>query len=154
MLREANRDDIPAMRRIRAAVRENQLRSLVITETDYVPYLEEHGRGWVVETQGEVVGFAIGSASDGNIWALFVDPNHERRGYGRQLLQAVVSWLWSQGLNQLWLTTEPNTRAHHFFEAAGWQCVGSTAGCDLRFELYRAQHDGTADNPSVSQNHG
>jgi GNAT superfamily N-acetyltransferase len=32
-----------------------------------------------------VVAFAIGDATIGNIWALFVDPRHERRGFGRRL---------------------------------------------------------------------
>ena len=136
MLREATRADIPAMHRVRLAVKENQLTSSVITEADYEPALEKHGRGWVVEENGEVVAFAVGDKRDGNIWALFVHPSHEGRGHGRQLHEAMVSWLWDQGLQKLWLTTEANTRAAAFYEAAGWKRAGTTKEGDLRFELW------------------
>jgi hypothetical protein len=56
------------MHRVRLAVRENPLRSAIVTEADYLPYLEAHGRGWVIEADGEVAAFAIGDARDGNIW--------------------------------------------------------------------------------------
>jgi GNAT superfamily N-acetyltransferase len=135
MLREASRADIPAMQRVRMSVRENRLRTRTITEADYVPAMETNGRGWVIEENGEVVGFAVGDRRDGNIWALFVHPNHEGHGYGRQLHDAMVAWLWSQGLEQLWLTTEPGTRAQAFYEAAGWQRAGRTDRGELRFEL-------------------
>lgn len=135
MLRGALRADIPAMHRVRMSVRENRLRTRTITEADYVPAMETHGRGWVIEESGEVVGFAVGDKRDGNIWALFVHPDHEGRGYGRQLHDAMVAWLWSQGLEQLWLTTQPGTRAQAFYEAAGWQRAGRTDHGELRFEL-------------------
>ncbi len=135
MIRDARRDDIPAMQRIRMSVRENRLVSRVITDAELVAALESHGRGWVAEENGEVVGFAIGDARDGNIWALFVDPEHEGRGHGRRLHDAMVSWLRSQGLDQLWLTTEPGTRAQKFYEAAGWEPAGVTDQGELRFEL-------------------
>ena len=64
-------------------------------------------------------------------------PEHERPGYGRQLHDAMVGWLWSAGLRSLWLTTEPGTRAQRFYEAAGWQLMGTTAGGEVRYELQR-----------------
>jgi len=150
MLRKAHRDDIPAMHRIRLSVRENRLRTSVVSEADYVPFIEEHGRGWVIEDNGELVGFAIGNVRNGSVWALFVDPNHERNGHGRQLHQAMVSWLWSQGLELLWLTTDPDTRAQQFYEAAGWRQTGTEAGGELRFELRRPQPGTAADVPSAA----
>jgi len=39
----------------------------------------------VALVHGEVVGFAIGRADDGNVWALFVEPAHEGRGIGGAL---------------------------------------------------------------------
>lgn len=134
-LRAATRDDVPAMHRIRQAVRENRPRTTAVTETDYIPYIEEHGCSWVVEVQDEIVGFAVGDVRDGNIWALFVHPDHEKRGYGKQLHDRMVESLWNRGLNKLQLTTDPGTRAQGFYEAAGWQCKGSTSKGTLRFEL-------------------
>lgn len=134
MLREARRADIPGMHRVRLAVKENRLVSNVVTEKDYAPAIELTGRGWVIELGTEIVAFAIGDKTDGSIWALFVDPQHERRGYGRQLHDVVVDWLFSQGLKDLWLTTAPGTRAERFYEIAGWRRAGATAKADVRFE--------------------
>jgi GNAT superfamily N-acetyltransferase len=138
VLRQATRDDIPAMHRVRLAVRENRLTSSAIREAHYLPAIEVTGRGWVVEVDGAIVAFAIGNAQTGNIWALFVDPDHERRGYGRRLHDVMVEWLFSRGLETLWLTTGPNTRAQGFYEAAGWQRTGMVTGGDVRYELSSA----------------
>ena len=134
MLRQAVASDIPGIQRVRRSVRENRLISTVVSDEDVREAIETTGRGWVIEAQGGVVAFAIGHAGTGNIWALFVHPDHERRGYGRLLHDTMIGWLWSQGLEQLWLTTEPGTRAERFYEAAGWQRVGPTDSGELRFE--------------------
>ena len=83
--RQAVRADIPAMHDIRMAVRENRLISTILTEADYVDAIESTGRGWVSVAQDTVVGFAVGNALNGNIWALFVHPDHQARGHGRRL---------------------------------------------------------------------
>ena len=134
VLREAVAGDIGGMQRVRRAVRENKLVSTVIRDEDVLEAIERTGRGWVVEAGGEVVGFAIGNMN-GNIWALFVDPEHERRGYGRRLHDTMTQWLWSHGIAQLWLTTEPGTRAQKFYESAGWRFTGTTPGGEARYEL-------------------
>ena len=123
------------MHRVRLAVRENRLTSR-ITEEDYIPAIEETGRGWVVEVDGGVVGFAVGNAATGNIWALFVDPAHEGQGHGRRLHDAMVEWLFSRGLERLWLSTDPNTRAHRFYESAGWRHTGMLANGEATFERH------------------
>jgi GNAT superfamily N-acetyltransferase len=123
------------MHRVRLAVRENVLRSTVITEEHYLPAIEATGRGWVVEVDARVVGFAIGNADTGNIWALFVDPEHEGRGHGRALHDAMVEWLFSRGLRHLWLGTDPDTRAERFYRAAGWRYTGKAANGETLYEL-------------------
>ena len=139
VVRQATRDDIVPIWRVRYAVRENKLTPGVISDQEVVDHLESLGRGWVVEVGGQVVGFAVGNATEGNIWALFVDPAHERHGIGRALHDTMVQWLWSQGLTRLWLTTGLGTRAERFYRAAGWRCVGSADHGDHRFELERAR---------------
>ena len=137
MLRQAVKEDIAAMHCVRLAVRENTLSSPDrITEADYVAALERLGRTWVIETDGEIAAFATGYKS-GNIWALFVHPNHEGHGYGKALHSVMVEWLWSLGLTRLWLTTSPGTRAEGFYHALGWQPCGIVTGEELRLELYR-----------------
>jgi GNAT superfamily N-acetyltransferase len=112
------------------------LTSRAIGDAEVVDYLERFGRGWVVVDEGdEVLGFAIGDARDGNIWALFVDPEHEGRGHGRRLHDAMVAWLFSRGLERLWLSTEPDTRAEGFYRRAGWTDRGLLPSGERRFEL-------------------
>lgn len=139
LVRQATRDDVVSIWRVRYAVRKNTLRPGVISDQEVVDHLESLGRGWVAEDGSKVVAFAIGNARDGNIWALFVDPPHERRGIGRRLHDTMARWLWSQGLTRLWLTTGLGTRAEGFYRAAGWQCVGPADHGDHRFELQRAE---------------
>jgi GNAT superfamily N-acetyltransferase len=136
-MRRARISDIAGIQRVRGAVRENRLVSTVIRDDDVRDAIERTGRGWVVESGGEVIAFAIGNAENGNVWALFVDPAHERRGHGRRLHDTMVAWLWSRGLDRLWLTTGPRTRAQRFYEAAGWQLAGKTEHGELRYEMRR-----------------
>jgi nicotinamide riboside kinase/GNAT superfamily N-acetyltransferase len=136
-LRAITRADIPALMRIRSAVTENVLRSTVLTEQHYREALECGGHGFVVEHDGEIVGFTLGNGATGNVWALFIDPPHEGRGHGRRLLDALVAWFWTRGLDTLWLTTGAHTRAERFYREAGWQQIAATPGGELRFELYR-----------------
>ena len=137
MLRQAVASDIPGIQFVRASVRENRLVSTVITDEAVREAIEVDGRGWVVESQGEVVAFSIGNARTGNVWALFVHPDHERRGHGRRLHDIMLSWMWNQGLERLWLTTEPKSRAQSFYEAAGWQLTGRTDRGELWYEMRR-----------------
>jgi len=69
--------------------------------------------------------------------SLRVHPDHERQGFGRLLHDEMLSWLWSQGLEKLWLTTEPGTRAEQFYKAAGWDVKGNTDSGEVCFEKHR-----------------
>jgi GNAT superfamily N-acetyltransferase len=123
------------MQRVRLAVRENRLSNPNrITEADYIAALEELGRTWVVEADAEIAAFATGYKA-GSIWALFVHPDHEGRGYAEALHCTLVNWLWSLGHTRLWLTTSPGTRAESFYISRGWQPCGIVSGGDLRLEL-------------------
>jgi len=134
--RRATRSDIPGMHIVRLAVRENRLTTSAVTEEHYIPAIESTGRGWVIEDHGEVIAFAIGNSETGNIWALFVHPNHEGKGYGRSLQDVMVSWLFEQGLTRLHLDTELGTRAQRFYEASGWTCVGHDADGEALYERF------------------
>ena len=89
-----------------------------------------------MESQGTIVGFAIGNALTGNVWALFVDPEEEGRGHGRRLHGAMVEWLFSRGVRRLWLSTDPHTRAQKFYELAGWSFAGMLPSGEALYELY------------------
>jgi GNAT superfamily N-acetyltransferase len=135
-LRIATRDDIAEMQRIRMAVRENQLVSIVLTAADYERHLTNSARTWVALVDGRVAGFAAGDRATANLWALFVDPPHERRGLGRALHDDCVAWL-LEATPAIWLTTERGTRADRFYRAAGWRETGRTVSDEVRLELTR-----------------
>lgn len=142
-LRQANRADADEIWRVRYLVTENRLTPGRLDHALLNPYLEEYGRGWVVELEPgpnlKIAGFSIGDARDGNIWALFVDPALHGRGYGRQLHDVMVNWLFAQGLTRLNLGTQPDSRAESFYRRAGWRATQESldAHGDKRFELLK-----------------
>lgn len=130
---------IPAMHKIRMAVRENVLSNPnVVTEKDYLEMLENGGKGWVCFSENELVGFAMVDLPKRNIWALFVHPGFENQGIGRKLQQLMLDWSFAQkGIENLWLSTAPGTRAEHFYEKSGWEKTGITSTGEIRFEMSR-----------------
>lgn len=135
-VRRAYRSDISAMHSIRLGVHENQLSDRTrVTEADYGPLLDGHGRGWVAEAQGAILGFVIVSAKDRKLWALFVDPHAEGRGVGRALHNALLAWAADSGLSSLRLTTDRGTRAERFYKAAGWRPIEPSNREEAWFEI-------------------
>jgi len=137
LLRQATRDDIEAIWNVRYSVRENRLPHGLVSSEDVRRQIEDTGKGWVVESDGKIVAFAIGNSTTGNIWGLFVHPSAEGHGHGTRLHDAVTQWLWSQGHKTLWLTTGATTRARKFYELNGWRDVGLTDKGEARYELSR-----------------
>jgi len=138
-LRRATVADIPAMSRIRLAVRENALSDPArITEQMYRDYLDELGRGWVAEIDGQIVGFSYANRTDGSIWALFVDPAREGLGAGKRLLRLAVDWLFEIGLDEIRLGTAAHTRADRFYAAQGWTREDMKDDVEVWYRLRRA----------------
>ena len=138
--RRAVEADIPAMSRIRLAVRENTLSNPArITEAMYRDYLDAKGRGWVAVDgdDGAIVAFSYADRTDGSIWALFTDPAHEGRGAGKALLRLCVDWLFEIGFDELRLGTAANTRADRFYAAQGWTREGMKDEIEVGFHLRR-----------------
>ena len=134
-VRVATEADIPAMHRIRLAVRENRLADpSMVQPDDYRPLLGANGRGWVAEAGGAIAGFAVADLVRRNVWALFVDPEMEGRGIGRRLHDVMMEWFAAQGVERVWLSTDPGTRAEAFYRAAGWQPAGDHHG-EARYEM-------------------
>lgn len=143
LLRQATRADTAELWRVRYAVTENRLTPGRIGDAELHAYLEDHGRGWVVELsaapQPRIAGFAIGDARNGHVWALFVDPPLHGQGHGRRLHRTMVDWLFAQGHGRLQLGTQPDSRAEAFYRRAGWRPLdaGLDAHGDRRLELLK-----------------
>lgn len=134
-IREVIPNDIPTLARLRLSVRENVLSNPdLITQADYTEFLFKRGKGWVCEVNGEVVGFSIVDLVDKNVWALFLDPDYEKRGIGRQLHDKMLDWYFSKTNDTLWLGTDPGTRAEGFYRKAGWENAGMH-GKETKFEM-------------------
>jgi GNAT superfamily N-acetyltransferase len=85
----------------------------------------------VAEVDGEIVGFvSVGPGTDpdtdGELYAIYVLPDHWGTGLGRALMQAGEERLRDLGHQHaiLWVL-EDNPRARRFYEAAGWTLDGT-----------------------------
>jgi GNAT superfamily N-acetyltransferase len=88
----------------------------------------------VAEVEGEVRGFAsVGAAREeqdqelGELYAIYVDPDHWGAGLGRALIAEAEARLRSAGFAEaiLWVL-EDNPRTRRFYEAAGWTHDGGS----------------------------
>lgn len=135
MIREVTIGDIAAIHEVRMAVKENILNNpSLVTHEDYVRYITIAGKGWVYEAEGTIVGFAIVSLDESNVWALFVDPYFENKGIGTQLHDTMLNWFFAFSKKTIWLSTAPGTRAEIFYRKNGWQEVGMKNG-EVKFEM-------------------
>lgn len=135
MLRKARVGDVPAMNRLRLQVRENILSDPSrITEAMTRRAITAEGRGWVWDADGEILGFSIARDADPSIWALFVLPGYEGGGIGSALHDVAVEWLWSRGATRIWLSTDPDTRAHRFYRDRGWRETAVLPSGEVRLE--------------------
>ncbi len=137
--REATIQDIPQIQIVRHSVHENRLSNpALVTDADCVEYLTIRGKGWVCEIDNEIVGFAIADLKDKNIWALFVDPQFENKGVGKQLQALMLHWYFSMQ-DYVWLSTAQNTRAEHFYTLTGWRKIGILLSGEVKFEMTRTE---------------
>jgi len=138
IFREACIRDIPQIQIVRHSVRENMLSDPgLVTDEDCAEYLANRGRGWVCESNGEIVGFAIADLYEDNIWALFVKPDFEKMGIGRKLHDIMMDWYFSRPKEIVWLGTSPDTRAASFYRRAGWKENGLHGKGEIKFEMNR-----------------
>ncbi len=136
IFREATINDIPQLNSIRIVVKENILPNpSLITPNDYENFLTVRGKGWICEVDNTIVGFAIIDLKEHNIWALFVNPDHERKGIGKQLQKIMLNWYFEQYDETLWLGTSPGTRAEIFYRISGWKEVGRRKNGEIKFEM-------------------
>ena len=85
IIREATSEDIPQIQSVRNAVKENMLSDpALVPDKDVEDYIHNRGKGWVCEVDNTIVGFAIVSVTDNNVWALFIQPGYDKKGIGKE----------------------------------------------------------------------
>jgi len=135
-IREVKIDDIKQIQAVRNSVTENMLSNPDhVTDNDCEVFVFKRGKGWVCEVDGQIVGFSIVDVKDSNIWALFLRPEFQRQGIGRQLHNIMLDWYFTQTKNKVWLGTEPKTRAEIFYRKSGWKEVGTHREGEIKFEM-------------------
>jgi GNAT superfamily N-acetyltransferase len=136
IIREATIGDINQIQIVRNLVKENVLSNPdLVTDEDCRVFITERGKGWVCETDNQIIGFSIVDLENNNIWALFVHPAFDKQGAGRRLHDVMLDWYFSQTDKTVWLGTEPNTRAEAFYRKAGWKAVGTRNNGEVKFEM-------------------
>lgn len=146
-IREAQIDDIKQIQRVRNAVKENVLSNPnLVTDQDCEEFITTRGKGWVCEIDKQIVGFAIVDLKENNIWALFLDPEFEKKGIGQLLHQKMLDWYFTQTKKTVWLGTAYKTRAEEFYRKAGWREIGTHGTKEIKFEM-------TFSDWTASQNH-
>jgi ribosomal protein S18 acetylase RimI-like enzyme len=86
-----------------------------------------------IEEPGIVVGFTAVHMRQGEMFFLFVHPEHAGAGVGRALLDAAHEALRAAGCREVFLYThKENERAIAVYEAAGYRRDGSVRESDFR----------------------
>jgi GNAT superfamily N-acetyltransferase len=135
-IRKATTSDIPHLQYIRHQVKENILSDpALVTDDDCKDFITHRGKGWVAETEKTIIGFSIVDLQHHNVWALFIHPDYEGMGVGKQLHNIMLDWYFTQTKETLWLGTEPKTRAERFYRARGWKEVGIHSKGEIKFEM-------------------
>jgi len=136
IIREATSEDIPQIQFVRNAVKENMLSNpALVPDKDVEDYIHNRGKGWVCEVDNTIVGFAIVSIVDNNVWALFIQPGYDKKGIGKKLHDEMINWYFNQTGDAIWLGTSPNTRAENFYRKAGWNEVRTHGQGEIKFEM-------------------
>ena len=135
-IRTAKPGDINQMQVVRNSVKENILSNPdLVTDELCLEFITKRGKGWVCEIDNRIVGFSIVDLKDRNIWALFVHPDFEKKGVGNQLQRIMLNWYFDQTRDNIWLSTNPNTRAETFYLKSGWTPIGTLGNGEIKFEM-------------------
>jgi len=134
--REANIADIWQIQIVRNAVKENMLSDpALVPDKDVEEFITKRGKGWVCEIENVIAGFAIVDLVENNIWALFIHPDFEAKGIGKQLHRIMMDWYFVQTQEDIWLGTAPNSRAEIFYRMQGWKEIGVHGKGEIKFEM-------------------
>lgn len=80
----------------------------------------------MAEHEGEAIGFAnftkVDEDGDAELIAMYLKPEHQRNGYGRQLLHSGLSYLLNGSQLFVYVESE-NKKARCFYEANGFEFV-------------------------------
>lgn len=89
--------------------------------------IKPHHRTYVFEVEGEIVSFVVMTvvAGEGEILTICTDPDFQKRGLARMLLQQVIKALREEGAESLFLEVAvDNPAALRLYESVGFKKTG------------------------------
>lgn len=89
--------------------------------------IKPHHRTYVFETDGEIVSFVVMTvvAGEGEILTIATDPNFQKQGLARMLLDQVIKTLKGEGAESLFLeVATDNPAALRLYEGCGFKKTG------------------------------
>lgn len=89
--------------------------------------IKPHHRTYVFETDGEIVSFVVMTvvAGEGEILTIATDPDFQKQGLARMLLDQVIKTLKGEGAESLFLeVATDNPAALRLYEACGFKKTG------------------------------
>ena len=132
LIRAATPDDAEATARVHVA---SWAAAYALKGPSLEQRLDLHRRfppTFVAEVDGEIVGFVgVGPSRDpdaeGELYTIYVDPEHWRGGVGRELIRAGEQRMRELGYRKvvLWVL-DGNSRAQTFYESEGWTADGES----------------------------
>jgi GNAT superfamily N-acetyltransferase len=134
--------DVDALFELRCGVVDNkmtmeQLAKIGVTPASVRAMLASGGYAApILEEDGRIVAFGMAELATGYVFALFVRRGFEGRGYGKAVLESIEGSLRAHATRRGWLATssDPNIRAHRFYQDAGWTLVGPTEHGQVIYE--------------------
>lgn len=107
------------------------------TRGNFADSLRSGYQAQLLTAGGTVLGYfvAMRGVDEVHLLNITVDPQYQRQGWGRVMLDALALWARSQGAQWLWLEVRTsNARAQQVYQRHGYRRVGE------RKNYYPAQH--------------
>jgi GNAT superfamily N-acetyltransferase len=131
--------DLRAVYEIRFSATEN------LIHEEHVKYLQREqaledirqGGGWICRQNGREIGFCLPLfIPEPYLGAIFVLPEFQGRGVGKQLMKLALEWFQKKGAKNVILETDKGSKAENFYRHLGWKENGTAElACQARYTL-------------------
>lgn len=131
--------DLRAVYEIRFSTIEN------LIHEEHVKYLQREqaledirqGGGWMCRYGEKEIGFCLPLfIPEPYLGAIFVVPEFQGRGVGKQLMKLAMDWFQKKGAKDIILETDRGSKAEGFYRHFGWKENGAAEiACQARYTL-------------------
>ena len=116
-------------------MKENQLSNPgLVTDQDCEAYITIRGKGWVCEINNRIAGFATAGLKDHCIRALFIHPDHERKGIANNSTTSCLPGI-SKNKNNRLAGDFAVYKSREVLLSGRWKAVGKHGQGEMKFEM-------------------